>query len=247
MTTAATAATPRAPRGKRGPYAKSRGTQEAILEAALEVFASSGYQAGSVASIAEKIGMTEAGIAYHFPTKVALLDAVLIYRNERSREIVQVGTDAVTALRGVLRLARGLDSARGLVELYSVVSAEAVNTEHPAHGHFVRQREESRELFRVAFAEFAERGLLAPGLPIRLAADICSSHFDGVQVQWLLAPGVVDLPGQVELLLRRFIPQWDALVAESEAAEAAVIGSDRTGGDQTGQTTDASPSISTTS
>ncbi|WP_454295776.1 TetR/AcrR family transcriptional regulator [Salana multivorans] len=231
MTTAATTgATPRVPRGKRGPYAKSRGTREAILEAALEVFASSGYRAGSVASIAEKIGMTEAGIAYHFPTKVALLDAVLIHRDERSREIAQVGEDAVTALRGVVRLARRLDSARGLVELYSVVSAEAVNPEHPAHQHFVRQREKSREIFGVAFAELAERGLLAPGLPARLAADICSSHLDGVQVQWLLAPGDVDLPGQVELLLRQFVPRWDALVAEAEAAEIHDESTDPPGG-----------------
>ncbi len=196
----------RAPRGR---YAKTDETRETILHEALRVFASSGYRAGSVATIASNIGMTEAGIAYHFPNKAALLLAVLERRNDESRAMVNPSDDGMRTLNGIIRFVRSLPGSRGLIELYCVVSAEAVNPEHPAHEHFIAQRRESRDIFRCAFNDLASRNLLAPGVSADLAAAICSAHFDGAQIQWLLEPGEIDLVAQLTQLFRQFVPGFE--------------------------------------
>jgi ubiquinone biosynthesis protein COQ9 len=62
---------------RRGPYAKTEEKRRVILDAALEVFAKSGYRSGSIRDIADRVGMSEAGLLHHFPNKSALLAAVL--------------------------------------------------------------------------------------------------------------------------------------------------------------------------
>ncbi len=88
-------------RKPRGEYAKSAATRTAILDAALEVFAESGYRAGSLREVAERVGMSEAGLLHHFRSKSALLMAVLDHRDELARALVDFDLpDGVEALRG---------------------------------------------------------------------------------------------------------------------------------------------------
>ena len=206
MTDQAAAPKKRAPRGK---YAKTEETRRAILDEALHVFAASGYRAGSVAKIAANIGMTEAGIAYHFPNKVELLQAVLDHRDDLLREIIVSDGDGIRILKAVIELHESLTQSRGYAELYCVVSAEAINPKHPAHKRFVTQRRGSRKILRDAFQDLATKNLLAPGVDPDLAGDICSAHIDGVQIQWLLEAEEIDMAKQVEGLFRQFIPAWD--------------------------------------
>ena len=110
MTGQTTTPKKRAPRGK---YAKTDETRKAILDEALHVFAASGYRAGSVAKIATNIGMTEAGIAYHFPNKAALLQAVLDYRDDQLREIIISEGDGIRMLKAVIELHESLTQSRG--------------------------------------------------------------------------------------------------------------------------------------
>ncbi|MFN8049358.1 MAG: TetR/AcrR family transcriptional regulator [Ancrocorticia sp.] len=205
MTGQTTTPKKRAPRGK---YAKTDETRKAILDEALHVFAASGYRAGSVAKIATNIGMTEAGIAYHFPNKAALLQAVLDYRDDQLREIIISEGDGIRMLKAVIELHESLTQSRGYAELYCVVSAEAINPKHPAHERFVNQRRGSRKILRDAFQDLAAKNLLAPGVDPNLAGDICSAHIDGIQIQWLLEAEEINMAEQVECLFRQFIPSW---------------------------------------
>ncbi|HTW11492.1 MAG TPA: TetR/AcrR family transcriptional regulator, partial [Solirubrobacteraceae bacterium] len=43
--------------GRRGPYRKTAGRQQEILDAALTVFGRSGYRSGSIREIAETVGI----------------------------------------------------------------------------------------------------------------------------------------------------------------------------------------------
>lgn len=67
------------PRAKQdgGNYAKTAAKREAILTAALDVFSTKGYTDGSLKAIAEQAGLTQAGLLHHFPTKQAVLEALL--------------------------------------------------------------------------------------------------------------------------------------------------------------------------
>jgi TetR/AcrR family transcriptional regulator len=69
---------PRSPRRQTtGAARQGRGTPERILDASLESFGSRGYEATSLDSLAEALGLRKQSILYWFPSKEALLEAVI--------------------------------------------------------------------------------------------------------------------------------------------------------------------------
>ena len=57
--------------GKRGSYAKSELRKQAISEAALALIMERGHRAVTVAEVADRAGVSEPSVFYHFPTKEA--------------------------------------------------------------------------------------------------------------------------------------------------------------------------------
>jgi AcrR family transcriptional regulator len=185
-------------RGPRGPYAKSVRTRTAILDAALEVFAESGFSSGSLRNVADRVGISEAGLLHHFPSKAALLAAVLERRDEHARaEFDFDETDGRTVLTALVELARRNASAPGVVELFCRLSAEATAPEHPAHEYFQARYDRTRNLARAAFADLARRGELRPGVVAESAARSSIALMDGLQLQWLLDRDSVDMAAEL--------------------------------------------------
>lgn len=188
----------RAPRA-RGSYAKSARTRAAILDAALEVFAETGYRGGSLREIAASAGFSEPGVLHHFPSKAALLEAVLDRRDEHAEEIVRFDPgDPDGTLRALVALARQNATTPGVVELYCVVSSEATSSDHPAHAYFVRRYERTRDRLVETFAALAAQGRMREGADPRRSAIETIALMDGLQVQWLLDRDVVDMPAALE-------------------------------------------------
>ncbi|WP_206055528.1 TetR/AcrR family transcriptional regulator [Nocardioides sp. GY 10127] len=166
----------------------------AILDAALEVFAEGGYRGGSLKSVAAKVGMSEAGLLHHFPSKAMLLAAVLERRDELSFEYVPLeATDGTEVLVGLVRLARFNAHRRGIVDLYCTLSAEATSKDHPAHDYFVERYAWTRHTLGRSFANLEERGLLRDGVEAPWATAAIIALMDGLQVQWLMDPESVDM------------------------------------------------------
>lgn len=179
---------------KRGTYRKTQATRQAILDAALEVFGRSGYRKGSLREIAGKVSMSEAGMLHHFPSKSALLAAVLEHRDDESRGMVDFhAPDPRDTLRSALDVARDSASRPGVVELFSVLSAEATAPSHPAHAYFQERYVRLREEFLDVYARLQESGGLKEGSdPDRLSRRTVAL-WDGLQVQWLLDRGSLDV------------------------------------------------------
>ncbi|MFH9005086.1 TetR/AcrR family transcriptional regulator [Streptomyces afghaniensis] len=159
-----------------------------IVRAALEVIAERGYRGASLAAVAERVGLTQQGLLHHFPTKEALLVAVL---QERDR------WDAMPA--GLLRL----DLLASLVEYnamrpaiiqtFSALLGESVTEDHPARAYFTERYTGVREgMAEVLRAEYGDR--LPSGLTPERAAPLLVAVLDGLQYQWLLDPESVDMP-----------------------------------------------------
>jgi AcrR family transcriptional regulator len=83
----------KAPRRARLPAAERR---EAILRAAAQVFADSGYRAAKVSDIAERVGVTEPVIFQNFGSKAALFAVVI----ERAAVEVRTSLDGLAASSG---------------------------------------------------------------------------------------------------------------------------------------------------
>ncbi|MFD3443864.1 TetR/AcrR family transcriptional regulator [Microbacteriaceae bacterium 4G12] len=185
-------------RGPRGPYAKSEKTRKVILDAALKVFAESGYRSGSLRNVADRVGMSEAGLLHHFPSKSALLAAVLERRDEQTQEQFDFDpSHGVEVLRSLVKLAEYNASTPGVVELFCTLSAESTSPEHPANGYFKERYEFTRGMTLTAFRELAESGQLRPEITPEEASRGAIALMDGLQIQWLLDRESVDMAGDL--------------------------------------------------
>lgn len=101
MTDTGSSAGPRAGRGARRPRADAERNRTHILEVAERYFAEHGV-AGSMDAIAKRAGLGPGTLYRHFPTRDALLAALLQARNEeleaRREAILREETDATEAL-----------------------------------------------------------------------------------------------------------------------------------------------------
>jgi AcrR family transcriptional regulator len=177
-------------RGPRGPYAKSLITRGAILEAALEVFGQLGFRSGSLKNVADRVGISEAGLLHHFRNKTALLQAVLELRDDEARRLYEFPPDdGRGTVRGLLQLAAYNETTPGAMELYCVVSAEATDPSHPAYQFFQNRYEFLRTLIGDALTQIGEKGELRPGIDAASAARGLIALWDGLQVQWLYERG----------------------------------------------------------
>src|SRR5690606_188473 len=114
--------------------------REEILAAATELIAARGFNGVPLEAFAAACGMTKAGLLHYFPSKEHLLIAVLERRDALDLAAV-VGTwepapDPATSRDLMTRLVRRNLTQRSLIQLYTVLSAEALDPGHPAHGYF---------------------------------------------------------------------------------------------------------------
>ncbi|WP_369055690.1 TetR/AcrR family transcriptional regulator [Kineococcus terrestris] len=167
-------------------YAKGRARRELILDEAVRLFGEVGYRGASLRELAQRCGLSHPGLLHHVGDKQSLLLAVLARRDELAAAGVGAG-DRLDALVEVVR--RNADQ-RAVVELVTVLSAEATAPDHPAHAFFAARYRRTVDELAAAFADAGHPGP-------RPAARRLVALLDGLQVQWLLEPGDVDMAAEV--------------------------------------------------
>ena len=107
-----------------------------ILRAAAHTFGSKGYKNGSLAEVAEQVGITHAGVLHHFGSKEQLLVEVLEFRDKEDvRDLEgQHIPDGIELFQHLVRTARMNVDRRGIVQGYTVLTGESVTEDHPARG-----------------------------------------------------------------------------------------------------------------
>ncbi|RMI33165.1 TetR/AcrR family transcriptional regulator [Streptomyces triticirhizae] len=172
----------------------------------METFATRGYHNASLAEIAERSGLTQAGVLHHFRTKAGLLTGVLELRDKSDIEALGDGRPrGLGLLRHLVNTARLNAEREGIVRLYTVLSAESVTEGHPAQGYFRSRYAGLREMVVAALREAVEAGELAPSLPVASVANGIIAVMDGLQVQWLLEPAAVDMVETTEQVITALI------------------------------------------
>ncbi|WP_382306882.1 helix-turn-helix domain-containing protein [Herbiconiux sp. UC225_62] len=176
--------------GRRGPGAKSAERRRSIVDAAHAVFAERGYNAGSFQAVADRVGMSQTGLLHYFPAKSDLLLAVLQRRDEVSDTVVEPSAGFAES---VLLKARANESIPGVIQLYAVLSGEATTTGHPARAYFTTRFERLRTGTAAELRALQQEGVLSPRVDVAIAAASLAALWDGLQLQWLLAPDEVDV------------------------------------------------------
>jgi AcrR family transcriptional regulator len=162
-----------------------------IVAAALDVFAERGYKA-SLAQIAERVGITQQAVLYHFRSKDQLLVAALEERDRQDRQWWVETVDSAAQELDFLQLCQQLveHNAQRLhyVRLFTVLAADSVIDAHPAQEFFRNRYARMREQLADQLAAVYERsGRRGPSVAVVLAV------LDGLQLQWLLDPDGFDM------------------------------------------------------
>jgi AcrR family transcriptional regulator len=173
--------------------------RQAIVQAAIPAFAQQGYRGASLASIAAAVNMTQPGLLHHFPSKERLLQAViddlLAVLDERdhadcARLHEEFTSGGLATLDLLSALVEHNSSVRELVQLFTVLTGEAVSQDHPAHEHFAERYARVRRNLASDMRRGQDAGELRRDVDLEVIAQLLVAVLDGLQVQWLLDPEV---------------------------------------------------------
>jgi AcrR family transcriptional regulator len=179
---------------------RGEGRREQVLEVALDAFGAEGFRGATTADIATKVGLTEPGLLYHFPSKQELLLSVLEEREaetgKRHERTVEAGLSAV-----LLDLAKRHEADPRSIRLLLVLAAESINPDHPAHEWFVARYRRAREQCARDIAHEQGAGLVRVDIDAEAVARLLLAVLDGLELQHLLDPESGDIAGPLEAFL----------------------------------------------
>jgi AcrR family transcriptional regulator len=189
---------------RRRSYPKGTRRRQQILQSAIALFAQRGVDSASMRTVGEAIGVSHAALRHYFSSRDELL--VEVYRMHEAVTAGSVPSDGTSAVGVIVEAAERNRSIPGLVELYATLTTDALQERHPATREFVRGRFRQLRQVLAARIESGQRAgrILADIDPVDAAALVIAAS-DGLQVQWLLDPGAVDV-GRSLALLERLLP-----------------------------------------
>ncbi|MFD5419127.1 TetR/AcrR family transcriptional regulator [Streptomyces sp. NPDC127069] len=172
---------------RRGPYAKTAAKRKLILDAALAAYAEAGSRGVSVTDIAQRVGMTDAGVLHHFGSREALLTAVL-----EARDAAYADTFGEGEALWRPDMVSHSTSTPGLSQLFLDLAAAAAEPGHPGHSFFTERYDALRARFTEAFAAGRPKDGVPPTArpDAAWAARMIIAASDGLQLQWLLEPSI---------------------------------------------------------
>ncbi|HEX7871611.1 MAG TPA: TetR/AcrR family transcriptional regulator [Sphingobium sp.] len=184
-----------------------------ILEQAIGLIGERGYHGFTVQELARRSGLSNPGLLYYFPSKSAILLAVLQELETRAARdmaplvtAVQDGLGEGGGRAAVLALLRAMIvrsvSQPELCRLLAALQIESLDPSHPAHGWWQRREAVVLSLFGGLLSPFVAD---APSVARQLLALI-----DGLCLQWLRAGQAIDFVVEWDRALARLVPElWE--------------------------------------
>ncbi len=171
--------------------------RQQIVDEAIRVIGQHGFNGFTVQLLAEKCGLSNAGLLYYFGSKGALLVALLDAVERREREVMEplvafarsvpAGTEDSLKIRlGLLRkiIERFVEHPE-LGRFSVTLQTESLDPAHPAHDWFLE-----RQVLAIGMFESTITGFVAqPAITARLLYALMNGLFQ----QWLRADRMFDL------------------------------------------------------
>jgi AcrR family transcriptional regulator len=168
----------------------------------MDAFARRGYRGASMAQIAESVGITQPGLLHHFPSKQQLLLGIFEHYESRNLAKFQAVMENRSFGDGLREVARQHEEDPSFIRFFTTLTAEALDSEHPAHDWFIERYRGVRGHWSESIRREQAAGRLKEGLDPELLADVLIAVFDGLELQHLREPDAVRiLPGVEQFLL----------------------------------------------
>ncbi|PWG66315.1 TetR/AcrR family transcriptional regulator [Bifidobacterium callitrichidarum] len=184
--------------------------RKAILQAAVEVFGQKGSAKGTLEEVAEKAGMTRAGVLHHFGSKQRLLLETMQYRD--SIDVAGYANkhipDGADLFRHLIKTAQMNQQRKEITRAYVTLSSESVADGNVGYEYFKHRYEVLRgELSDALKVMGKARGVeVDEKVALNTSAAILAA-MDGLQLQWILDPEAVDLSEATEYMIRALVAQ----------------------------------------
>lgn len=193
-------------RGTRGRQRRAIVTRHGLLEAAGEHFAATGYHGTSLREILEACGVTKGALYFHFPSKQALVEAIIA-------ETVQRWTEMAAEVRR-----RGMDPLQALIASFDGVFTLML-TDPIVHGAIrllngpgvpsdqAREHYQQAETFVAThLCDAAAAGLLRDGIDIDGMAQSIVATVTGHRLICDRSDALDELPGRIRAMWRALLP-----------------------------------------
>jgi AcrR family transcriptional regulator len=180
-----------------------RDRREEILEKATRLFGEYGFQGTTFSLIAEAVDLTEQGVLHYFPSKVHLLQGVLEYREQKEidkySQLIESKKDNSSE---IFRLLEDVqvenEKVPGLIQLFTVLVSESIRSDHPSHDYFVDRFRRGRDIYANQFIKLSKTQI-RQDVDLDELASLIMAVMDGLQIQWLLDPGKVNMVATFKL------------------------------------------------
>lgn len=191
---------------KAGGIARSK-----AIQAAIELFSTRGYNKSSVAEVASRTGLSQSGLLHHFPTKTALLTAVLEQREREDSEFLFGEGDPPmgwAAFDSLVALVARNSTRPEWIGLFVRVSAEATEPNHPANQWMLDHYTSMREWLSRAVEEGKRTGEIHPDAPVQAIVRNTIAILDGLQQQWVAQPHSMSMVAELRVYLEQLHAVW---------------------------------------
>ena len=168
-----------------------------IVLAAVDIINERGYNGMSLQAVANKVGITQAGVLHYVGNKEGLLFEVIEHYYDRSSSAADYLAlfEPGGALEGEapkipeycrLIVAENAHQPE-LVMLFQMINTEAISETHPAHDYFVKR---SRDITTLTGGMHAWS--VPEGVDAQLALSVATAAMYGLEGRWLARPDEID-------------------------------------------------------
>ncbi len=166
-----------------------------IVDAAIELFGSRGFKGTTIAAIAERVGLTDAGVLHHFPTKSVLIEAALerglLLQTTRMQELLEPG--GLEAIRRMRNWGSIVEESPELTSLQIVMSTEGIALDSPVRDYVQQRYANLHELIVGLIRQGVDRGEIRPGVDADWEASALIAYLDGIRLQWFYSDNRLSL------------------------------------------------------
>jgi len=109
-------------------------------------------------------------------------------------------------LEASMELVEHNQSVPGLVQLFTLLVAEGISEDHPAHDFFIQRYQRERERMTRVVSGAQQAGEVRVDIPAETLVVMIFAMMDGLQVQWLLEPDRINMSEIFRVLLNMLKP-----------------------------------------
>jgi hypothetical protein len=119
--------------------------------------------------------------------------------SEKMRTTLQ--KDGHHFLDAEIELVKHNETVPGLVQLFTLLVAESISSDYPAHDFFIQRYQREREHMAEALVQAQQAGEVRTDIPAETLVVLIFAMMDGLQVQWLLDPEKVSMSEMFRVMM----------------------------------------------